>query len=118
MASSLFLLPDAWDLCADASGNIAVCSDPYALAQNAATACRTFSGEVFYDTTVGVPFWSDILGHMPSLPVVKADLIAAAETVDGVASAQVFITGVTATRQLQGQVQVTSTDGTVVAASF
>lgn len=117
MASSLYLSPDTWDLAVDASGSIAVCSDPYALAQNAATAIRTFSGEVFYDTTIGVPYWTDILGHFPSLAVVKADLVAAAETVPGVASAQVFITAVV-NRQIQGQVQVTSTTGVVTAASF
>jgi len=117
MATSLYLDPDTWDLAADSSGNIAVASDPYALAQNAATACRTFLGEVYYDTTIGVPFWQDILGHSPSLSIVKADLVAAAETVTGVTSAQVFITGVV-NRQLQGQVQVTDSAGNVSAASF
>lgn len=117
MASSLFLDPTTWDLTVDSAGNIAVCSDPYALAQNAATACRTFLGEVYYDTTIGVPYWTDILGHFPSLSLVKADLVAAAMTVPGVVSARVFITGVV-NRQLQGQIQVTDTAGNVSAASF
>jgi hypothetical protein len=94
-----------------------VCSDPYALAQNAATAVRTFLGEVYYDTTIGVPYWQDILGHFPALSVVKADLVAAAETVTGVVSAQVFITGVV-NRQLTGQIQVTDSAGNISAASF
>ncbi|KAA1013038.1 hypothetical protein FVF58_09615 [Paraburkholderia panacisoli] len=114
---SLYLDPATWDLAVDASGSIAVCADPYALAQNAATAIRTFLGEVYYDTTIGVPYWSDILGHFPSLAVVKADLVAAAETVTGVTSAQVFITSVV-NRQLSGQVQVTDANGNVSAASF
>lgn len=117
MANSLYLDPVAWDLVADASRNIAVCSDPYALAQNAATAIRTFLGEVYYDATIGVPYWQDIFGHFPALSIVKADLVAAAETVTGVASAQVFITGVV-NRQLQGQIQVTDANGNVSAASF
>jgi hypothetical protein len=114
---SLYLDPISWDLAVDASGNIAVCSDPYALAQNAATAVRTFLGEVYYDTTIGVPYWQDILGHFPALSVVKADLVAAAETVTGVVSAQVFITGVV-NRQLTGQIQVTDSAGNISAASF
>jgi hypothetical protein len=117
MATSLYLDPTTWDLTVDASGNIAVASDPYALAQNAATACRTFLGEVWYNQATGVPYWQDILGHFPALSIVKADLVAAAETVAGVASAQAFITGVV-NRQLAGQIQVTDNSGNVSAASF
>lgn len=110
-------LNENWDLCLDANGNIALASEPYSLAQDAASACRTFLGECWYDTTIGVPYWTDILGHFPSLSLVKADLVAAAMTVPGVDSAQVFITGVV-DRQLQGQIQVTDSTGNVSAASF
>jgi hypothetical protein len=34
----------------DAEGNIAVASEPYSLAQDAASAIKTFAGEVFWDT--------------------------------------------------------------------
>lgn len=101
----------------DAAGNIAVASNPYALAQNAATAIRTFLGECVYDTTIGVPFWQDVLGHFPDLSIVKADLVNAALTVPDVTSAQVFITGVV-NRQIQGQIQVTDSAGKTTAASF
>jgi hypothetical protein len=117
MATTLYLDPATWDLTVDASGSIAVAADPYALAQNAATACRTFLGEVWYNQATGVPYWQDILGHFPALSIVKADLVAAAETVAGVASAQAFITGVV-NRQLAGQIQVTDNSGNVSAASF
>lgn len=115
--NSLYLDPATWDLAVDVNGDVAVCSDPYATAQSAANACRTFLGEVWYQTDVGVPYWQDILGHFPPLSVVKADLVAAAMTVQGVASAQVFITSVE-NRVIAGQVQVTSTNGNVSAASF
>lgn len=114
---SLFLLSDTWDLTVDSAGNIAVADDPYALAQNAATAIRTFLGEVYYDTTIGVPYFQQILGLLPTLQYVKTQLAAAAETVVGVESAQVFITGFV-NRQIQGQVQVTDANGTTTAASF
>jgi hypothetical protein len=113
---TLYLTP-AWDLCLDASGNIAMATGPYSLAQDAASACRTFVGECWYDTTIGVPYWQEILGHFPTLTLVKAQLVAAAMTVPGVESAQVFISGVVG-RQLQGQVQVTDADGNTTAASF
>jgi hypothetical protein len=114
---TLFLLPGTWDLTLDASGNIALASEPYSLAQDAASACRTFLTECWYDQTIGVPYWQDILGHFPALSIVKADLVDAAMTVPGVASAQVFITGVV-NRQITGQIQVTDSSGTTTAASF
>ncbi len=46
----------AWDLTVDTTGNIAVASNPYSMAQDAASAIRTFQGEVYYDTTLGIPF--------------------------------------------------------------
>jgi hypothetical protein len=115
--NTIFLDPLTWDWTLDASGNIALASAPYSLAQDCCSAIRTFLGECWYDQTIGVPYWQDILGHYPSLSLVKADLVAAAMTVPGVASAQVFITGVV-NRKLTGQVQITDTTGTTTAASF
>jgi len=115
--NSLYLNPSTWDLAVDSFGNIAVASDPYALAQNAATACRTFINDVYYDQTVGIPYFTQILGQLPTLQYVKAQLVAAAETVQGVVSAQAFITEF-AGRQIQGQIQVTDTAGVTTAASF
>ncbi|NPT59114.1 hypothetical protein [Paraburkholderia elongata] len=115
--NTLFLDPVLWDLTIDSSGNIAMASEPYSLAQDAASACRTFLGEVYYNTVIGVPYWQDILGQFPALSLVKADLVNAALTVPDVDSAQVFITGVV-NRQLQGQVQVTDSSGNTTAASF
>lgn len=114
---TLFLSPDTWDLTLDAFGNVALASAPYSLAQDAASAVRTFLGEVYYDTTQGVPYSQDILGHLPSLALVKADLVAAAMTVPGVDSAQVFITSFE-NRVLGGQVQVTDGAGVTTATNF
>jgi len=114
---TLYLDPASWDLALDASGNIAMASEPYSLAQDAASAIRTFLGEVYYDTTQGVPYWTELLGQLPPLSLLKSNLVAAAMTVPGVVSAQVFISGVT-NRAVSGQVQVTDTNGTVSVASF
>jgi hypothetical protein len=114
---TLYLVPGTWDLALDANGNIALASDPYSLAQDAACAIRTFQGECWYNTALGIPYFAQILGHLPTLQYVKAQMAAAAETVPGVVSAQVFITGFT-NRQLTGQVQVTDEAGMVTAANF
>ena len=51
---TLLLDPLKWDLVVDAAGNIAVASPPYALAQDAASSIKLFSGECYYDTSIGV----------------------------------------------------------------
>ncbi len=45
MASTLLLDQVTWDLAVDTSGNIAVASDPYSQAQDAASSIKTFAGE-------------------------------------------------------------------------
>lgn len=116
--STILLDTVAWDLVIDAAGNIAAAEEPYALAQDAASAIRTFLGECYWDTTVGVPYLQSILAKTPSISTVKQFLQAAAESVPGVASAQVFITGIS-DRIVSGQVQVKSTStGKTSAANF
>jgi hypothetical protein len=119
MAQSNTLLLDQtlWDLCVDAAGNIAVASEPYSLAQDAASAIRCFQGEVWYDTTQGIPYLTQILGFYPPLSLVKSYFQAAALTVPGVVSATVFITSLIG-RELTGQVQITDSNGNVSAAGF
>ena len=118
MAGTLLLDTDNWDLVVDANGNIALATEPYSLAQDAASAIKTFLGECYWDTTVGVPWKQQILGQTPTLALLKAQLEAAAETVPDVVKAQVFISSLTA-RAVSGQVQVTSaTTGQTSAANF
>ena len=62
-------------------------------------------------------YWSLVLGKLPSVALVRQMMIAAAMTVPGVASAQVFFTGFS-NRKLSGQVQITSTAGVTIAVGF
>ena len=118
MAGTLLLDTENLDLVVDANGNIALATEPYSLAQDAASAIKTFLGECYWDTTVGVPWKQQILGQTPTLALLKAQLEAAAETVPDVVQAQVFISSLTA-RAVSGQVQVTSaTTGQTSAANF
>jgi hypothetical protein len=114
---TLLLDRTTWDLVADASGNIAVASDPYSKAQDAASAIKLFSGELWYDTTKGVPYFSQILGRSPSLQLMRQYFVTAALTVPGVIKARVFFTSV-AGRNVTGQVQVTDKTGSTTAAGF
>ncbi len=115
--NTLFLNTSAWDLVLDASGNIAMAANPYALAQDAASAIRTFQGEIYYNTEIGIPYPEQILGQSPPLGLMRAQFVAAALTVPEVVGAEVFFTS-TANRTVEGQVQVTDGAGNTIPIGF
>lgn len=117
MSQTILLDNTTWDLVLDISGNIAVASAPYAYAQDAASAIKTFQGEPWYDTTMGVPYFSTILGRMPPIAYMKAKFVAAAMTVPGVIAARCFISAITQ-RRVTGQVHVTDVAGRISMAAF
>lgn len=110
LTQSLLLDQATWGLTTDINGNIAVASTPYSQAQDVACACRLFLGELYYDTTQGVPYFQGILGQLPPLAYVKRQLQLAALSVPGIASATVFISSFS-NRALAGQVIVTLITG-------
>jgi len=109
--NTILLDATAWDLILDSNANIALASPPYAVAQDVASAIRLFLGELWYDSTKGVPYWQDILGFPPSLSQLAQYLNRAALTVPGVVTANTVVTGFS-DRKVTGQVQFTTTDGT------
>ncbi len=115
--NTLLLDIAAWDLVLDSAGNIALAQPPYAVAQDVASALRTFLGECWYDTTIGVPYWQQLLGYSPTQAQVEAALSTAALTVPGVVSATTSITSFT-NGTVNGQVQFTTSDGTTTTVSF
>lgn len=118
MAATILLDNSTWDLVLDVNGNIALATEPYSLAQDAASAIKTFLGEVYFNTTLGIPYLTQILGKNPSIALLKAQFEAAALTVPDVASAQCFIASIN-DRSLSGQIQVTAAStGAASAANF
>ena len=111
------LLDANWDWTVDANGNIAVAEAPLQLAQDAASAIRCFQSELIFDTTQGVPY-DLILGKTPSLAYLKAQMVAAAQSViPSNATATCFITGIF-NRQVTGQVQIVDANGITSVAAF
>ena len=107
---TLLLATDTWDLVTDASGNIAMATHPYSIAQDVASAVKLFAGELWYDTTQGVPYLTDILGKRPPLQFIKAQVEKAALTVPEVVSARcLFVTF--QGRALTGQIQIIDKTG-------
>jgi len=115
MTTTTLALNASWDLYADSSGNIATLSGGAQLAQDAASACRCFLGELYFDTSQGVPYWQRLLGTgtLPPQSLIIAKLQAAALTVVGVETATITITSITA-RTVRGTVAVTGTISGVV----
>ena len=104
MSDTFLLNPETWDLLIDSSGSIAVASDPWSIAQDVASALRTFDGECWYNTDKGVPYFEEILGHFPPMSLVRKRLEDEAETVSGVVSARAIITGLV-NRELTGSIE-------------
>lgn len=77
---TLALDPTLWDVTTDLYGNLATFGDAtpasaqtgpgMRLAQDVATRCRAWHGEVYYDTTQGIRY-EQILGAAPNLAVVQ-----------------------------------------------
>jgi hypothetical protein len=107
---TLLLDRTAWDLVLDTSGNIALASNPYAIAQDVASAVKLFAGECWFDTTKGIPYFDQVLGHLPPQSVVKAYVENAALTVPEVAEAQCTLVSLKG-RVLAGQIDVIDTAG-------
>lgn len=114
---TLLLDRDTWDLVVDADLNIAACDNPYSQAQDAASAIKLFQGEQIYDNTLGVPYWTQILGLAAPLTLVASKFEQAALTVPGVATTKCFISSFRL-RKLEGQVQLTNDEGETVVTSF
>ena len=117
MAQSLLLDLVNWDLCVDVNGNIAVCSEPYSDSQDSASSIRLFLGELYYDTTQGVDYWGQILGHFPSQALFNAKIQAAALSATNVVTATVSITAFK-NRAISGNVFITNNQGQSSSASW
>lgn len=117
MLNTLLLDQDEWDLVLDASGNIAMASPPYALAQDVASAVRTFKGEVYYDQSQGVPYFDEVLGKLPPAALLTQLMTDQALTVPGVVSAQTIISSFNA-RAVSGQIPFTDESGGTTVVTF
>jgi hypothetical protein len=111
MATTLLLDLDGWDVCLDALGNWALASEPYSQSQDVASAGRVFEAEAYYDTSLGVPYFTDVLGKNQPTQILRARLQLAALTVPGVTDATAYLM-VGRDRTMTGQIEFTTDDGT------
>jgi hypothetical protein len=110
MYNTLLLDDTNWDLAVDNFGNIAITEPSYALAQDVASAIRLFLGELWYDTTQGIPYFQKILGHLPPQALYVGYNVQAALSVPGVVEAKCTVITFTE-REIQGQVTFVDQNG-------
>ena len=115
--NTLLLDQTAWDLVLDANGNIAMAAPPYALAQDVASAVRTFIGEVWYDTTEGIPYWTKVLGKLPPASLLIEMINQVALSVPGVVTVRTFITSFT-NRGISGNIQFVDANNVSTTVNF
>ena len=106
-----------WDLQVDGNKNIAVNTGSLALAQDVASVIQTFQGEVYYDTTQGLPYLSDVMGQPYAPSLLKPALNAAALTVPGVLAAKATISTF-ANRRASGVIDITDATGEALGIYF
>lgn len=90
---------------------------PYALAQDVASAIRLFINELWYAPGNGIPYFEDVLGHLPPAALLTGYMEKAALTVPGVVTAQVIITEFV-DREVRGQVQFIDETGAANGVTF
>lgn len=115
--NTLLLDQAEWDLVLDISGNIAMASEPYSIAQDVASAIRVFEGDLWYDQTQGIPYFERVLGQAPSMQYLQSQIEARARTVPGVVQAQCVFVRVE-NRVLRGQCKIIDTTGAANNVSF
>lgn len=110
MANSLMLNWETWDIELDGSGYLTYFpNENDSIAQDVACAVRVFLNEVWYNTTLGMPYYQQILGENPPASLVTAKAEAQALTVQDVETATVVMLGLDkTTRKLSGIMVVNS----------
>lgn len=111
-------LSAGWDITLDPAGNLTLTDPDSSIAQDVASAIRTFRGECWYGTSLGLPYFEAILGRRPPRSLVVEQIQQAALTVPDVASASVTFLGLK-DRVLTGAVLVTrATSATPLTVTF
>jgi len=105
------------DLELDLSGNMKVLTGPGAIAQDVASALKLFAGELWYDTTRGLPYYSQVLGKNFNRPLLQGLMDQAALSMPGVVKAQTTLQP-PVNRELHGSVEVIDTTGVTLNVNF
>lgn len=102
-----------WDLELDGDGNIAITDGSYSVAQDAASSCLVFLGECYYDSTLGIPWKTNVLGKRPTAGFIQQKIQAEVRKLPVVDQALASVFFDKTTRSMRGTIRVTDVDGNV-----
>lgn len=108
---TLKLDQSTWDLTIDSRGYMAVAGEGEAIAQDVASACALFLGECYYNTALGIPYDTQVLGRKFSQPYLNQQLKNQAKTIKPVERAVVSMQVDRFTRKLRAVVLTQDTSG-------
>ena len=100
-------LDTGWDVVLNPAGNWVFTDADSSIAQDVASAIRTFVGECWYNVSLGMPYFEAILGKHPPRSLLVDQIQKAALSVPDVSGVQVTFLGLR-NRVLTGVVLVTS----------
>lgn len=120
MSQSIPLDLASWDIVLDEYGDLSLGSEDASIAQDVASAIRTFQGECRYNQQLGMPYFQSILWQYPPGSLVVASIQKQAFTIDLVTGCIVPSLNLDATtRKLSGiAIITTSTSSTNLAVRF
>ncbi|NNS07348.1 hypothetical protein [Erwinia sp. JH02] len=108
---TLQLDTSSWDLILDGNGNMAIAESGYSAAQDVASACLVFSGECYFDNTLGIPWKDEVLGTRPTPGFIARKMESEAKKLPIVDQALASVFFDKDTRQMRGAIRITDTDG-------
>ena len=108
-------LTPGWDLARTPNGDLSIATGNRAIEQDVASACRTWRGESWYNTALGVPYLPTTFARRPMVSTVKNLIATEALRVPGAATATIYLTAIAPNRNVGGQIQITNTAGAIIA---
>lgn len=111
-------LDDDWDLTLDGQGFVAINTGAQAVAQDAASASMTFLNEVYYDSTLGIPYDTKVFGRPASLTYLSAKMKTEVKKLAVVDDAECTLSLNRATRKVSGNMLITYNETETVQVSL
>ncbi|MEX9565955.1 hypothetical protein ABMZ87_17775 [Morganella morganii] len=111
MTYATIALDENWDWTIDKNGNIDTKTGGAAVAQDVASACATFLGEVYYNDKLGIPYQTEILGKAFSSAYLSGKLEAEARRIEPVTDAVASVFFDSVTRRVSAKIMTQTGDG-------